>query len=177
MMKRIWNEDQILKRIEQIAYDMKRDYEGINPLFVIVLEGGRRFADELCWQVEGPGAHPRINIQANRTVKGTDLGVLHYDPIDPSIYTDKHVVIIDDLSDKSVTLAHIGATVAEGKPLSINYAVLVNKLTTGKVPLDLKYVGFETNHDWIVGFGMDLDDEFRELNGIYAVRHCADRKI
>jgi hypoxanthine phosphoribosyltransferase len=84
--------------------------------------------------------------------------------IDPTTFEDRDILILDDIADEGRTLEAVSALVQDGEPRSQKVAVLVSKLSRRKVDIALDYVGFEVDDGWVVGFGMDLDERYRDLD-------------
>jgi hypoxanthine phosphoribosyltransferase len=104
-----------------------------------------------------------------RSAGGTALGEVRAQRIDPRLLEGRAVLIVDDIADEGLTLQEVERQVAETGVASVERAVLVSKLARRKVPLALDYVGFELADGWVVGFGMDLDGAYRELDYLAVV--------
>ena len=74
------------------------------------------------------------------------------------------MIVTDDIADEGRTLAAVMELVGSGAPASVRVAVLVNKLSRRSTTLQLDYVGFEISDGWVVGYGMDLDGVYRDLD-------------
>ena len=153
-------------RVDELAEQLYRDYAD-SPLTVLcVLEGARRFADELLARLRRRGlAAERLDVRAHRT-EGTTLGPVTIEHFDPDALEARDVLVVDDLADEGVTLQGILDIVALGEPRSARVCVLLDKASRRIVDVPLAYVGFPIEDVWVIGYGMDVDGEYRELDWI-----------
>ena len=136
----------------------------------MIAEGARRFAAAL---VDALGeARERVEtltVRARRT-RGSALVGVEVDEIDPRVLEDAELLVIDDIADEGLTLEAVMRLVRAQRPRSVRIAVLVSKHERRATELRLDYVGFEVKQGWVVGFGMDLDERYRELDHLALVR-------
>jgi hypoxanthine phosphoribosyltransferase len=152
------------ERIDALADELARALAGRTPLLVVIAEGARRFATGLALGLEARGLAPQqLEVRARRS-QGTDLREVVLDGCDASAFRDRDVVITDDIADEGRTLEAVGALVRSGGPRSVRSAVLVSKPARRRSPVALDHVGFEVGLGWVVGYGMDLDGAFRDLD-------------
>ncbi len=151
-------------RIDGIAAELAPSLADRTPLVVVIAEGARRFAARLARGLEARGLAPeRVEVRARRS-HGTELREVVLDGFDSSVFRGRDVVITDDIADEGRTLEAVGALVRGGAPRSVRIAVLVSKSVRRRVALRLDHVGFEVATGWVVGYGMDLDGAYRELD-------------
>ncbi len=142
---------------------------GRPPLFIVIAEGARRFAEALLGEVAARGVRAEsLVVRARRTV-GQQLVDVELEAFDAGRCTGRSIVVVDDIADEGRTLAAVLARVAATAPARIRSAVLVSKLARRVVTLPLDWIGFELADGWLVGFGMDLDGRLRELDGLFVV--------
>jgi hypoxanthine phosphoribosyltransferase len=169
-LREIYSAEDVRARIDALSDRLYRDYADTPVLFVVIAEGARRFADELVERLRARRVNPEVvSLRVWRT-KGTALGEVQTEAIDPSTFEDRDVLILDDVVDEGRTLEAVMAIVEEGEPRSTRIAVLVDKHGRRVVQVPLEYVGFEVGGGWVVGFGMDLDGHFRELDSLAIVQ-------
>ena len=94
---------------------------------------------------------------------------MEVDPVDPEIFRNRNVLLIDDIIDEGRTLEAVQRRIRAGFPASISIAVLVSQRLRRKVGVDVDYVGVELEKGWVVGVGMDLDGRFRELDHLAVI--------
>ena len=90
-------------------------------------------------------------------------------PIPGGVFAAREVLILDDIADEGRTLEAVQKRVRAEVPASMRVGVLVSKLARRRVRLRLDYVGFEFDDGWIIGYGMDLDEAYRELDWLAVV--------
>ncbi len=151
-------------RIEELASDLARALAGSTPLFVVIAEGARPFATRLALGLEALGiASDRTEVRARRS-HGTELRDVVLEGCDAGVFRGRDVVITDDIADEGRTLEAVSELVRSGAPRSVRIAVLVCKPERLRTAVVLDHVGFEVGDGWIVGYGMDLDGAYRELD-------------
>jgi hypoxanthine phosphoribosyltransferase len=163
--------DRVISRIEELADALTRDYRDRPLVLLVIAEGARRFGNALLEALEERMLFPELIFVRARRTSGSSLGAIQVDSIDLRAFTGQDVVIVDDIADEGVTLEAIAGLVDEADPASLELAVLVNKTGRRSIDLPLRYVGFEIDEGWVVGFGMDLDDRFRDLDHIAVIEN------
>jgi hypoxanthine phosphoribosyltransferase len=167
----LFSEAQVETRIRELAARIYRDYADSPLVLLCIADGALRFVDALLAELEQRGVSPeRMIVRAQRT-RGTDLCSVWVDDFESERLEDRDVLVVDDIADEGVTLRAVLGLVSMGEPRSIRTAVLVDKREHRTQPLALDYVGFEVESGWVVGYGMDLDGEYREMNWIGVLRN------
>jgi hypoxanthine phosphoribosyltransferase len=157
-------------RIAELAAQLARDYAQAPLTLVCVLEGARRFADALGAELaQRRVASERVDVRARRT-RGMRLEPVQIDGFDPERFAGRDVLVLDDIADEGATLRAVLDVAALGEPRSLRCAVLVDKRERRLAALAPDYAGFVVDAGWVVGFGMDLDGTYRELDYIGVVR-------
>jgi hypoxanthine phosphoribosyltransferase len=163
-LKVVHGEAQVASRIDALAGEIASRHPLRAPLLVVIAEGARRFAQALELGLQARGLAPEsLTVRVRRTASGTSLGALDAESVDCARVEGRAVLIVDDIADEGLTLREVERQVAACGAVSIERAVLVSKLARRQVQLQLDYVGFEITDGWVVGFGMDLDGAYREL--------------
>ncbi len=168
-LREIHSADEVKARIGVLADRLYRSYADTPVTFVVIAEGARRFAEELVERLRARRVQPDLVYLRVWRTKGTTLGEVQTEAIDPSTFEDRDVVILDDVVDEGRTLEAVTSIVEEGDPRSVRVAVLVSKPGRRAVHVSLHYVGFEVDEGWVVGFGMDLDGKYRDLDNLAIV--------
>jgi hypoxanthine phosphoribosyltransferase len=165
-LERVFSEKQVRRRIAELVDELHRAYENRNLLIVVIAEGARRFAEALVDGLEERLLLPSVHyVYASRT-RGTELVQVQLESVDPTQFEDRDVLVVDDIADEGRTLEAVLGVVSEGDPRTLDVAVLVSKRERRCVELEIRYVGFEVERGWVVGFGMDLDGQYRDLDHI-----------
>ena len=159
-------EDALRQRVRELADRLWRDYAD-SPLTVLcILDGAQRFTDDLLAHLAQRGLVPeRIDVRAHRT-QGTALGPVTIEHFDPERLEGRDVLVVDDLADEGITLRGILDIVALGEPRSSRVCVLLDKVSRRIEEVRLDYVGFPIGNAWVIGYGMDVDGEYRDLDWI-----------
>ena len=153
-------------RIAELAARLYRDYAD-SPLSVVrIAEGATRFVDALASELAGYGIAPEIHTMRARRTRGTTLGAVQVDSFDPSVLDGRDVLVVDDIVDEGATLEAVLEIVGMAEIRSVRTVVLIDKRERRRDGFEPDYAGFEVERGWIVGFGMDVDGELRELDEI-----------
>ncbi len=157
--------DQIQKRVTEIAKDITKDYKGKDLLLVGILRGAVVFLADLIRQID---IHICIDFMAvssyGASTKSSGVVRILKD-LDEEI-KDRHVLLVEDIVDTGLTLRYLQKNLQTRNPASISICALLNKKCKQKVPISLKYCGFEIPDEFVVGYGLDFDEKYRNLNDI-----------
>ena len=166
----LFSEEEVEARIREIGARIYRDYADSPLAILCIAEGALRFADALVAEVEPRGLQPeRLTVRARRT-EGTGLRPVQVDAFDAECLEERDVLVVDDIADEGSTLRAVLELVSMAEPRSVKTAVLVDKREHRSEPLSLDYVGFEVERGWVVGYGMDVEGEYRDLDWIGVLR-------
>jgi hypoxanthine phosphoribosyltransferase len=168
-LRELYSARAVDERIAELAAELARALAGSEPLLVVIAQGALRFAQRLTERLAEHGVRAEQRFVRARRSHGLELRPVELEGCEPAQYFGRDVVIADDIADEGRTLEAVAARVREGSPRSLRTAVLVSKLSRRRVALALDHVGFEVARGWVVGYGMDLDDEYRELDWIGVV--------
>ena len=141
-------EAEILKKVQVVADRLNKDYAGKKPVFLAVLNGAFIFAS-----YEGTSSTGSM-----KTLMGLNQDL-----------AGRHVVIVEDIVDSGFTMAHMIEDLKKMNPASIEICSLLVKPGNLKVDLDINYAVMEIPNDFIVGYGLDYDQEGRNLRDIYTI--------
>ncbi|MDF7821675.1 hypoxanthine phosphoribosyltransferase [Runella sp. MFBS21] len=158
---------QIETRIAQLSREISEDYRHKNPLFIVVLNGAFMFASDLMKNVSIPCeiTFVRVSSYSKTTSTGELTEVLGLkEPIQ-----NRHVIIVEDIVDTGLTMNKLLFQLSIHKPDSIQVATLLFKPAALKTPLSVKYVGFEIENRFVVGYGLDYDGYGRNTDSIYVL--------
>jgi hypoxanthine phosphoribosyltransferase len=158
--------DRVRARIRELAADLARDFAHTPFELLCIDEGATRFTEALVGKLERHGMRPRVQRVRARRSRGMRLEAVQVDAFDPHAFEGRDVLVVDDIADEGATLRAVMELLAAGEPRSVRSAVLVDKAEQRTDRLQLDYVGFRVERGWVVGFGMDLDGAYRELDFI-----------
>jgi hypoxanthine phosphoribosyltransferase len=159
--KPLFNKEQIQERVKELAEKISHDYADKDLLAVGILKGGFMFFSDIVRAIKVPLTIDFI--LASSYVKNNTTGEVkvHYD-IKEDV-SDKDVLFIEDIIDSGITLNHIRERVLARSPRSLKICVFLDKRERRIVDVPLDYIGFEIPNEFVVGYGLDYDDKFRNL--------------
>jgi hypoxanthine phosphoribosyltransferase len=155
--------ERIRERVAEMAAAVAADYRNLQPFTVVgVLTGSLMFLADLVRQLDLPH---RIGLIQASSYRGdaTSPGDLRIAPEMLSDIRGRHVLLLDDILDTGQTLARLVAHLQSLEPASIRSAVLLRKRGRQLVPFEPDYCGFDILDAFVVGYGLDFNDEFRHL--------------
>lgn len=160
-------EAEILKKVQVVADRLNKDYEDKDPVFLAVLNGSFIFAADLMRAVTVPS---EISFVKYASYEGTtSTGSMKTLMGINQDLEGRHVVIVEDIVDSGFTMKHMIEDLKQKNPASIEICSLLVKPGNLKVDLDIKYAVMEIPNDFIVGYGLDYDQEGRNLRDIYTI--------
>lgn len=159
--------EDIMTQVQRVASEINRDYEGQSPLFLVVLNGAFVFAADLIREITLPSEISFVKLASYDGVASTGV-VREVIGLNTDI-TGRHIIIVEDIIESGITMAHMIDTLKRHNPKSINLCTLLTKPEKLEVKLDIKYVGFELPNDFILGYGLDYDGLGRGLKDIYTL--------
>lgn len=161
-MKELISVEQLQKRVAELAEQIGQDYRGRSLTIVGVLTGSLIFLADLVRLLNLP---LRIGLIQASSYRGlaTRSGVLQVGPDLTPDLRGRHVLLLDDIIDSGRTLDHLTRHVQSLGVASLRVAVLLRKQGRQEVSLEPDYVGFEIPDRFVVGYGLDFNDEFRHL--------------
>ena len=162
LQKVLLTEEEIQSRIRELAADIWRDYAGKDLLLVGVLKGAILVMADLMRAL--PGTVPIDWMAISSYGSGTkSSGVVRIiKDLDTDI-TGRHVLIVEDIIDSGLTLSWIRSNLQSRSPASVEICTLLRKPEVAKVEIDVRYVGFDIPNEFVVGYGLDVDECYRNL--------------
>lgn len=160
-------ETQILERVKAVADRINTDMADKNPLLLAMLNGSFVFAADLMRMINIPCEISFVKMASyegtSSTGKVKQLLGLNED------IKGRTVIIVEDIVESGLTMKSLLDTLHEQEPAEIHICTLLLKPECLKVPLDIKYVAIEIPNDFILGYGLDYDQQGRNLRDIYTV--------
>ena len=156
------SKEAIEAKTKELAERISRDYKGKDLLVVGVLKGSVIFASELIKNITIPCEIDFMAVSSYGNSTETSGVVRILKDLDHSI-EGKDILIVEDIVDSGVTLDYLLKYLKARKANSINITTLLNKEARRKVDIDVKYVGFEVPDEFIVGYGIDYAEKYRNL--------------
>ncbi|MBI4457301.1 MAG: hypoxanthine phosphoribosyltransferase [Acidobacteria bacterium] len=154
--------DQIQRRVREIGEQISFDYATKKPLFIGILKGACMFLSDLIRYVSLPISVDFIAVASYGVETESSGHVQLLKDVESSI-EDKDVVIIEDIVDTGLTLTYLIHNFESRNPVSLKVAALLNKPSRRQVDVKLDYVGFEIPDKFVVGYGLDYAQTYRNL--------------
>ena len=158
--------DDLQQRIAELGKEITADYQDRPPLLVGVLKGAFVFMSDLARAIELPVEFDFMAVSSYGSATRTSGVVRIVKDLDLDL-TDRDVLIVEDIVDSGLTLAYLRRNLAARHPRSLEVCALLVKDGLQRVDLDLKYVGFTIPPDFVIGYGLDVAERYRNLPGIY----------
>lgn len=155
-------EEQINRRLDELAKQIMEDYKGKDIVFLCILKGSIFFTVELAKRIKNNVQFEFIEISSYEGHESTGKIKLNKD-ISQSI-EGKEIIIIEDIVDTGRTLSFLKEYLLEKNPASLKICTLLDKPSRRIMPVDTDYVGFEIENKFVVGYGLDDDQNYRNLN-------------
>jgi hypoxanthine phosphoribosyltransferase len=155
-------EEQIAERIAALGMQISSDYQGLDLLLVGVLRGVAVFIGDLVRSVTVPMEVDFIAISSYGTSTRSSGVVRILKDLDESV-TGRHVLVIEDIIDTGLTLSYLMRTLLERRPASLEICTLLDKPARRLVDVPVKYTGFSIPDKFVVGYGLDYAQKYRNL--------------
>ena len=160
-------ESEIKERIKAVAAQISHDMEGKNPLFLGVLNGSFIFAADLMREVTIPCEISFVKLASYQGTMST--GKVHEVLGINEDLTDRTVVIVEDIVDTGCTMKRMMESIGTRKPASVHVCTLFVKPDKLEEDIKIDYACFSIPNDFIVGYGLDYDQQGRNLKEIYTL--------
>lgn len=165
----LFDEATIMARLDEIAAQISVDYRDRELTVIAVLNGSLIFMADLLRRIPLPLKLDCLSVASYHGGTKTTGEVVFKQIILPDI-AGRHILILDDILDSGLTLAAIRRKLQEAKPLSIRVCVLLEKQIVRTAPVEADYVGFEIGNEFVVGYGLDFMERYRNLPCIGVLR-------
>ncbi|MDE6604213.1 MAG: hypoxanthine phosphoribosyltransferase [Lachnospiraceae bacterium] len=162
-------EEEVDKRIQEIGDQISRDYAGKQVHLVCVLKGGSFFMCELAKRITVPVSIDFMSVSSYGGDTKSSGVVRIVKDLDESL-KDKHVIVIEDIVDSGRTLSYLLDMLRSRGPLDVRLCTLLDKPDRRVVDVKVDYTGFEIPDEFVVGYGLDYDQKYRNLPYIGMVK-------
>ncbi len=160
-------ESEILAKIDVVAERINKDLAGKNPLFLAVLNGSFMFASDLMKRITIPCEISFVKLSSYQGTLTTGK-VKEVIGINEDL-TGRHVIIVEDIVESGLTMKQMMESLGTRNPASVEICSLFVKPHRLQVPLDIKYGVMEIGDAFILGYGLDYDQQGRNLKDLYVV--------
>jgi len=181
-LKVLLSRDQIAKRVTEMAEEITRDFKGQSVIFVGVLKGAAIFLSDLARQVSLDATFDFIGVSSygNRPIAADDpaghaawdsLGEVRVTKDLDQSMTDRNVILVEDILDTGLTLNYIQKLLLAHQPRTLRIAALLDKPSRRKQPIHAHYIGFAIPDAYVVGYGLDYAERYRNLPDICVIEN------
>lgn len=162
------SEEEIKRRVKELAAQINKDMAGKNPLLLAVLNGSFVFAADLMREItiESEISFVKLASYQGTTSTGTVKEVIG---INENL-SGRTVIIVEDIVESGLTMKRMIESLGTRNPASVHICTLLLKPDCLKVDLDIEYAAFSIPNDFIVGYGLDYDQQARNLKDIYVLK-------
>jgi len=163
----LYTKDEIQATVKKLAAEIRQDYLGKQPILIGVLKGSFMFLADLIRLLDFPleVEFIRLSSYSGRESSGKIKLVQGVQ----SIIRGRHVLVIEDIIDTGLTTAFVLDYLGKKKPASLKLCVLTDKPSRRQTPVKIDYRGLTVPNKFIVGYGLDWDERFRNLPDVYVV--------
>ena len=156
----------LAQRVSELGAQITRDYAGRPPLLVGVLKGAVNFMSDLMRAIELPVEVDFMAVSSYGAATKTSGVVRIVKDLDVDL-VGRDVLVIEDVVDSGLTLNYLRQYLGAREPRSLEVCTLLLKEGEQRVEQDLRYVGFSIGPSFVVGYGLDVGERYRNLDGIY----------
>jgi hypoxanthine phosphoribosyltransferase len=168
-MKRLFGEEEIRKKVDRLAGQISRDFAGREVLLVGILKGAFVFMADLARKMTPPVKMDFVRLASYGPGTVSSGNVRITKDLETSV-KGKDVLIVEDIIDTGVTLKYLFRRLKARRPRSLKAVTLLDKPSRRKVRFQADYVGFAIEDHFVVVYGLDWNEKFRNLPGIYVVK-------
>ena len=167
-LKPLLTRDQIQRRVRELAQRISQDYRGKEILFICILKGAFVFLSDLMRHVDVPVQVDFVGVSSygSETVSSGNIRVTKEGTIP---IEGRDVIVVEDIIDSGRTLKFLADELRSKGPQSLRVCCLLDKKSRREVEFEADYVGFNIEDLFVVGYGLDVNEQFRNLPGIHYV--------
>ena len=165
----LFSEEEIDKRVTELAEEISDNFKDKVPIFIGVLNGSFIFISDLLRKLSIDCEMDFIKVSSYKKTKSS--GTVHLLKDISADITDRDVIIVEDIIDSGLTVSFLKNRLEEAKPKSVSVVSLLYKPLISKINFLIDYIGFEISNDFVVGYGLDMNQKLRHLSGIYKFKN------
>ena len=165
-LRRLFSQAEIDAALRRLASEITRDYGDKNPLVLGILKGSFIFMADLIRRLDFPLEVEFIRLSSYGSGRQTSGRVKMVQGLRAKI-RGRHVLVVEDIIDTGVTLSFLLRVLERRKPRTLRVAALLDKPARRARPVKVSYVGFEIPDAFVVGYGLDHAEDYRNLRDVY----------
>ena len=162
ILKVLYSREQIQDATEKMGKQITKDFEGKDPLVICILKGAAVFYSDIVREINTYCELDFMDVSSygNETVSSGDVKIIK--DLDTSV-EGRNVLIIEDIIDTGRTLSYLKSYLEEKKPKSLKLCTLLDKKERREFDLESDYVCFNIPDKFVIGYGLDYDEKYRNL--------------
>lgn len=166
----LFSQTEIAATVERIAQELDRDYENRSPLLIGILKGSFIFLADLVRNMKTPTAHIefiRLSSYGSATVSAGQAKMVM--GLTEKAVKNQDVIVVEDIVDTGMTTTTALDYLRQWQPASLKLCALLDKPSRRQIPVTIDYLGFTVPDRFIVGYGIDFAQQYRQLPAIYSL--------
>ncbi|HXC94498.1 MAG TPA: hypoxanthine phosphoribosyltransferase [Edaphobacter sp.] len=161
----LYSKSQIADRVQALGQQISADYAGQTIVLIGVLKGAAIFLSDLARAITVDATFDFVAVSSYGRARVSSGAVKLIKDIDNPIER-KHVIIVEDILDTGLTLSYLRGLMLQHKPASLKIATCLDKPDRRLVPIEADYVGFKIPNQFVIGYGMDFAEHYRNVDDI-----------
>lgn len=162
----IINEEEIQGRVRELGAQISQDYRDQPVTLICILKGGLMFLCDLAKHITSPVTYDFMSVSSYGDATQSSGVVRITKDLEESI-EGKHVIIVEDIIDTGLTLSYLLNNLFSRNPASLKICTLLNKPSNRRVEIPVDYVGFEVPNEFLVGYGLDFKQFYRNIPYVF----------
>ena len=163
------SQEDIAQKVAEMGEQLSADYVDKNLVVVGILKGAVVFLSDLIWQIKIPLYLDFMAVSSYGSSTESSGVVRILKDLDNSI-EGKDVLIVEDIVDSGLTLKYLLENLQARRPNSVKVCTLLDKQARRTIPIDIQYSGFTIPDEFAVGYGLDYNNKYRNLPGVYVLK-------
>jgi len=169
-MKLVLSQDEISRRVQELAQEISKDLGDRELVVVCILKGAFIFTADLVRSLSMPVRLDFVRLKSYLDGTSSSGQVTITKDVESEIMLkDKNVLVIEDIVDTGLTLSFLKDHLVQHKPAAVKICALIDKTERRERHVDVDYVGFEVAKGFLVGYGLDNNEEYRYLPDVYEI--------
>ena len=170
----LFNEQTILSRLDEVGWEICRDYKGLDLTVIAIMNGSIMFMSDLLKRIYLPLQIDCLGVSSYHGKKSS--GVIKFRQQEIADASGRHVLLLDDILDSGLTLHTIkNKILQETSALSVKSCVLLSKRIPRVQEIEADYVAFEIENEFVVGYGLDYQEHYRNLPYIAVLKNQEEK--
>lgn len=168
MLKKLFSREDIDNAVKRLASLIKRDFDDEKIIFVCLLKGSFMFTSDLVRCINNPSRVDFMRVSSYRNAMTSKGEISITKDLEENI-EGENVLIVEDIIDSGLTLKYVSEMLRKRKPKALKICALLDKRARREVEMEADYVGLTIDDGFIVGYGIDFAEQYRNLPEIYIV--------